>query len=543
MLKIFNVTLILLSFTSFSQRVVLPISYPKRPKLVIGIVVDQMRYDFLYRYDSKYGKGGFKRLMNEGYNCKNLHYNYGPTVTAAGHSSIFTGSVPNISGIIGNEWYDQPTQKTVYCVEDSTVKTIGSSSNAGKMSPKNMLVSTVTDQLRIANSFNSKTVGVALKDRGSILPAGHTANAAYWFDGTDGSWITSTFYMNELPKWVKDFNDKKSANKYLNTTWNTLLPIEKYTESTPDDQPYETKFSGETKAVFPHDFLGTRGSIYELVKSTPFGNTLTKEFAMAAFENEKLGQGKYTDFLTVSFSSPDYAGHAYGPNSIEVEDIYLRLDKDLEEMLNTFDAKLGKNNYLVFLSADHGVADVPGFWKQNKLPAGVLTYNVAKTIGNKALKDKFGVENLIEAEDNGQLYFNDNLIKEKNLNKAQLFEIIKEEVIKMDGIADVINLHDLEAANVPELLKNRIKNGYNAKRSGDILVLNRPQYFAGRTTGTTHGSVYNYDTHVPALFYGWNVPVGESSVKYTISDIAPTISNLLNILEPSGNIGDPIIFK
>ncbi len=543
MRKLFIISFLAITNIAFSQNKSDHVSAIKSPKLVVGIVVDQMRYDFLYRYESKYGKGGFKRLMNEGFNCKNLHYNYGPTVTAAGHSSIFTGSVPNITGIVGNDWYDQKLNKNMYCTEDSTVKTVGSTSAAGKMSPKNMLVSTVTDQLRIANSFKSKTIGVAMKDRGSILPAGHTANAAYWFDSFDGSWITSSFYMNELPKWVQDFNAKKSANKYLNTLWSTLLPIETYTESTADDMPFESRFSGETKPVFPHEFLATNANIYELLKSTPFGNTLTKDFALAAFKNENLGGGNYTDFLTISFSSPDYVGHAYGPNSIEVEDVYLRLDKDIEEILNALDAKLGKNNYLVFLSADHGVADVPGFWRQNKLPAGVLNYTVAMNLANQAVKDKFGIEKIIEAEDNGQFYLDDQIILEKNLDVNQIYKTIKSSLMLIDAVSDVINLHDMPSTNLPASLKLKIVNGLNEKRSGDIMVLLKPMYFTGRTTGTTHSSIYNYDTHVPALFFGWNVPKGESSAPYTISDIAPTVSNLLNILEPSGNIGNPIIFK
>jgi predicted AlkP superfamily pyrophosphatase or phosphodiesterase len=516
---------------------------PNKPKLVVGIVVDQMRYDFLYRYETKYCKGGFKRLLSEGFNARNLHYNYGPTVTAAGHAAIFTGSIPSINGMIGNDWYDQRFQKSIYCTEDSTVKTVGTSSSAGKMSPKNLLVSTITDQLRIANNFRSKTIGIAMKDRGSILPAGHTANGAYWFDSSDGSWITSTFYMDDLPQWVKDYNAKKVANKYINTIWNTILPIEKYTESTADNQPYETKFAGETKTVFPHELLGTRGNIYEMIKTTPFGNTLTKEFALAAIENENLGKGEFTDFLTVSFSSPDYVGHAFGPNAIETEDTYIRLDKDLEEILNTLDQKLGKNNYLVFLSADHGVADVPGFWKQNKLPAGILQSVGIRNLANEALKLKFGLNDIIKAEDNSQFYLNHSLLKEKNISVSQVYDEIKGAVLGVDGIADVINLQDFNSSNVPESLLYKIKNGYNTKRSGDIMMLSRPQWFTGRSTGTTHGSIYNYDTHVPALFFGWKIPKGESAIRYSISDIAPTIANLLNILEPSGNIGTPIIMK
>lgn len=541
--KLAAILFTIFSFSVFAQNKPKAINYPKAPKLVVGIVVDQMRYDFLYRFESKYGNGGFKRLMNEGFNAKNLHYNYGPTVTAAGHAAIFTGSIPSINGIVGNDWFNQASGKNMYCTEDSTVKTVGTTSSAGKMSPKNLLVSTITDQLKIANNFKSKTIGIAIKDRGAILPAGHTANGAYWFDSFDGSWVTSTFYMNDLPQWVKDYNAQKSANKYINTVWNTILPIEKYTESTADDQAFESKFLGEIKPIFPHELLGTRGNIYEMVKTTPFGNTLTKEFALAAIEGENLGQGQHTDFLTVSFSSPDYVGHAFGPYSVETEDTYIRLDKDLEEILNTLDKNLGKNNYLVFLSADHGVADVPGFWKQNKLPAGVLQSAGIRVLANEALKSKFGSADIIKAEDNSQFYLNHQVLKEKNITVSQVYDVIKEAVIGVDGVADIVNLHDLNASNVPESLLNKIKNGFNTKRSGDIMTLSRPQWFAGRTTGTTHGSVYNYDTHVPALFFGWKVPKGESSIPYSISDIAPTIANLLNILEPSGNIGNPIILK
>jgi Type I phosphodiesterase / nucleotide pyrophosphatase len=420
---------------------------------------------------------------------------------------------------------------------------VGNSSIAGKMSPKNLLVSTVTDQLRIANSFKSKTIGIALKDRGAILPAGHTANAAYWLDGSDGNWISSTFYMNELPKWVADYNAQKPVENYRNKSWTTLLPIENYTESTPDDQAYESKFGGETKSVFPHNFLKTTGNINELIKSTPFGNDLTKDFALETIENEGLGMGNYTDFLTVSFSSPDYVGHAFGPNSVEIEDVYLKLDANIAEILTKLDAKLGKNNYVVFLSADHGVADVPGFWKQNKLPAGVLAYGATLNVANQALKEKLGIEKLIESEENSQLYLNDQIMKDKNLKMSDVFPIIKQRLMPMDMVADVINLHNLETANLPLPLKDKVINGVNTKRSGDIMILLKPMYFTGRPTGTTHGSIYNYDTHVPALFFGWNIPKGESSLHYSISDIAPTISNLLNILEPSGNIGNPIIMK
>ena len=512
-----------------------------KPKLVVGIVVDQMRYDFLHRYSEKYSSGGFKRLMKEGFNCRNNHYDYAPTVTAAGHAAIFTGSIPAINGIIGNEWFNQKTGKSVYCVEDSSVRTVGSDSNAGLMSPKNLLVSTITDQLKIANNFQSKTIGIALKDRGSILPAGHTANAAYWFDSKNGAWITSSFYMNDLPQWVKDFNSMKMPQKYMAEGWKTLLPIEKYTESTADNQAYEAKLSGEKTATFPHELAAQSGvNLLEVIRTTPFGNTLTKDFALVAIQNENLGKSPKTDFLTISFSSPDYVGHAFGPNSIEVEDTYLRLDKDIEEILTSLDNSLGKGNYLVFLSADHGVADVPGFWQSQKLPAGVVDAAMSSREVKTALKTAFGEGEFIIAEDNSQLYLNANLMEEKKISYTQIYEIVRKTLLKRDDVADVIDLHNLANSTLPDYQLSYVKNGFNPRRSGDIMVVLNPSWFAGRKQGTTHGSLYRYDTHVPLLFYGWKIKSGETTLRTNISDISPTVADLLNILEPNGSVGNVI---
>ncbi|MDZ7897422.1 MAG: alkaline phosphatase PafA [Arcicella sp.] len=523
------------------KNVIVENPYPSQPKLVVGIVVDQMRYDFLYRYYDKYSTGGFKRLMNEGFNCRNNHYDYAPTVTAAGHAAIFTGSVPAINGMIGNEWFNQKTGKTVYCVDDSSVKTVGSDSKAGLMSPKNLLVSTITDQLKIANNFQSKTIGIALKDRGAILPAGHTANAAYWFDSKNGAWISSTFYMNDLPKWVQDFNGLKMPQKYMAEGWKTLLPIEQYTESTADNQPYEAKLSGEKTPTFPHELAAQSGvNLLEAIRTTPFGNTLTKDFALAAIQNENLGKSLKTDFLTVSFSSPDYVGHSFGPNSIEIEDTYLRLDKDIAEILTGLDNSLGNGNYLVFLSADHGVADVPGFLQSQKLPAGVLDASISSKEVKAALKNAFGEGEFIRAEDNSQLYLNAATLQEKKLTYAQVHAVVRETLLKRDDVADVVDLHNLASSTVPDYQLSYIKNGLNPRRSGDIMMILNPNWFTGRKQGTTHGTLYRYDTHVPLLFYGWKVKAGETSLRTNISDIAPTVADFLNVLEPNGSVGNVI---
>ncbi len=507
---------------------------PNKPKLVVGIVVDQMRYDYLYRFYDKYKAGGLKRLMTQGYNCRNHHYHYASTVTGPGHAHIFNGSVPAISGIVGNEWYDKTIGKTIYVVSDSTVNVVGEgSATAGKMSPRNMNVTSITDQLRIASQFKSKVIGRAFKDRGAILPAGHTGSA-YWYDAGSGNWITSSYYTNELPVWVKNFNMKKLPQSYVAQTWNTLYPIETYTETEADDQPYEATISGETKAVFPHKV--TMGSLAQ----TPFGNELTKEFALAALDAENLGQGAYTDFLTVSFSTPDYTGHAMGPQSKEIEDVYLRFDKNIEEILNKLDQKLGKGNYSVFLSADHGVAEIPAFLTKSKVPSGLFLGGELEKKAEAILNTRFGEGKYIISGDNYQFYMNLPLLKQKNISVDDVTLALKPELSKEAGIYNVINLQDGNYNAIPEYYRTKLNNLYNPKRSGEIMVLVEPAWLTGYTKGTTHGTMYAYDTHIPFLLFGWGISKGETTSPTYISDIAPTIAALLKILEPNGSTGKPV---
>lgn len=512
-----------------------------RPKLVVGIVVDQMRYDYLYRFYNKYTEGGFKRLINEGFNCRNNHYHYALTVTAAGHSAVYTGSLPAINGIVGNDWFDTATGQKVYCTDDHQVATVGSNNvTVGKMSPKNLLTSTVTDQLRIATNFRSKTIGVAIKDRASILPAGHAANGAYWFDSKTGNWVTSTYYTQELPKWVQDYNAKKMPSEYLKRGWNTLLPIEQYVESTPDDEPWEGKLPGVAKPVFPYELAGLAGDAFGVVTTTPWGNTMTKDMALAAIKGENLGKGKDTDFLAVSFSSPDRIGHAFGPTSVEQEDNYLRLDMEFAEMFTFLDGWVGKGNYTVFLTADHGGMDVPAFWQEHKLPAGLLNATQIEDLVKKSLSDAFGAGDYVLASENYQWYLDHKLLKAKKISIADAVDVVRTALLPVKGIADVLNLQDMNKAPLNTYQLELFKNNVNAKRSGDLQVVVQPGWFAGGATGTDHGTPYNYDTHVPFLLYGWGVNKGETLRRTTIADIAPTISSLLHILPPSGNVGNPV---
>ncbi|MBC7920075.1 MAG: alkaline phosphatase family protein [Ferruginibacter sp.] len=545
-MKKFSVLLLLgfpASLFAQTKTPVAPAAVP-RPKLVVGIMVDQMRYDFLYRYWDKYGTGGFKRLVREGYSCENTHYDYVPTYTGPGHAAVYTGTGPATNGIIGNEWFVRQTGKSTYVTDDSTVATVGSASQAGVMSPRNLLSSTVTDELRLSNNRQSKVIGVCLKDRGCILPAGHLANAAYWYDGATGNWITSTYYMSDLPPWLKAFNDRKLSDQYLSKPWTTLLPPDQYPESLADNQPFELLYAGETQSVFPHNLPKIKEtSDYDLVRRTPFGNTLTRELAVETIRQEQMGKGKVTDFLALSFSSTDYVGHQFGPHSIESEDTYLRLDQDLAKLLTFLDGWLGKDQVLVFLTADHGVANVPAHLKEMRIPAGIFDARQAVSGVKGFLNEAYGKGDWVADYGNGQVYLNRPFIQSKNVSLAEVQRKTADYVAQLAGVAFAVTATELPGLSAQNPFYRRLQNGYHRARSGDVLLVLEPAWFDGDPAskgGTTHGSGYGYDTHVPLLWYGWTIAPGSTVAPTSIADIAPTVSGLLKIMEPNGSTGTPI---
>ena len=515
-----------------------------RPKLVVGIVVDQMRWDYLYRYNDHYQAGGFKRLLGEGFTCENTHIDYLPTETGPGHSCIYTGSVPAIHGIASNNFFIQATGRNTYCAEDTTVQSVGTTSKAGLMSPRNLLASTITDELKLATNFRSKVIGIALKDRGSILPAGHTPDGSYWFDDVSGNWITSTYYMPNLPAWVDKFNSLKLPAAYLSKPWTTLYPITTYTQSTADNTPYEGLFRGETSSTFPHNMAAIKDAGFGALRATPSGNTLTLDFARAALDAEQLGKGVQTDFLAVSLSSTDYVGHQFGPNSVEAEDVYLRLDRDLASFLTYLDAKVGKGNYTVFLSADHGAAHNPAFLKDHNIPAGLFDSGAAVTELNRMLEDQYKVARMVLAIDNYQVTFNNVAIAKAKLDPEKI-ENIKQDCInwlaKQPAVLYAVDMKKVQMASIPADLRERIINGYNAERSGAIQIILKPGYYAGRSKkGVSHGVSAPYDTHIPLVFMGWGIPHGSLNRNTHMTDISATIAALLHIQMPSGCIGKVI---
>lgn len=517
------------------------------PKLVVGIMVDQMRQEYLYRFQSKFGNGGFKRLIGDGFMLKNGHFNYAPTVTGPGHASVYSGTTPAIHGIIGNEWYDKSLKKAVNCVEDPNHTVVGAAEGNGDVSPWRMLTTTVTDELELATQKRAKVIGISMKDRGAVLPAGHVADGAYWFDSKTGNFITSTFYMSKVPAWVEKFNSQKLAEKYMAREWNTLLPISQYVESGADDTPYENIIGGKERPVFPYNMKTlSKPNDYGLMSVTPFGNDYLTDMAKAAIAGEDMGADDVPDFLAISYSATDGLGHAVGPNAVEIQDMYLRLDKNMEDLLKTLDAKVGAGNYLVFLTADHAVADVAQYMIDSKIPAGYINGGKLMTSLNEHLQQYFPGKKIVETISGPHIFFDQDVFqndpKSSGVELLIATQLTMNFLLKQEGIANAYSENVIRQSDFNEGgIKGMVVRGYHPKRCGDVVLVPEPGWYpSGRKQGTTHGSPYMYDTHVPILFYGKGVKKGSSVRYHSITDIAPTVSVLLNIKFPSGCTGQPV---
>ncbi|MCX6209416.1 MAG: alkaline phosphatase family protein [Bacteroidetes bacterium] len=543
-MKLFITSLFVLSsLISFAQKNKKENAPLQKPKLVVGIVLDQMRWDYLQRFNSLFkSNGGFKRMINNGFSCDNTMLPYTPSVTACGHTCIYTGSVPNIHGITGNDWYDNAQNKNVYCTEDTTVNGVGDvSGKAGKQSPKNMLVTSICDELRLATNFKSKVIGIAAKDRGAILPAGHSANAAYWYNKETGSFISSTHYMSALPTWINDINNRKLVDSFYKLGWQTSLPKETYLQyCTSDEKPYENKAFGKEQVTFPYTLNQFINKDYNKILTTPYGNSLTIEMAKAALLNEQLGKNTATDFLAISFSSTDYIGHSYGPNSWELLDCYVRLDEELGKFFELLDAQLGANNYTVFLTADHAVAHIPAFLQEHKLPNGLFDEkNVLKELNIK-LKESFSVDSLAIEMENYQVSFNLKKMVANNVDATKVYAVAIEYLKTNNAVANAFCLKDLMLQPMNNTVKQMLANGYYEQRCGQIQFILRPGYIDGWNTGTTHGLWNPYDAHIPLLWYGWGVKKGNTHRETYMTDIAATVAALLKIQMPSGCVGKVI---
>ena len=512
----------------------------ERPKLVVGIVVDQMRPDYLYRYEQDYGKDGFQRMLQEGFVFRNTHYNYMPTYTAPGHASIYTGTTPAVHGIVGNSWFHKGENIEVYCTSDDTCFAIGldEDNEAGHMSPYRLKATTVTDALKLDTNFEGKVIGISIKDRGAVLPAGHFADAAYWMDKY-GNFISSSFYMDKFPGWVKKYNEQKNAAKYIAQGWNLLKPLADYNESTADDSPYERIFKPKDKPIFPYDLqaIANLDGDLDIIKTTPFGNDMVAELGIEAIKNENLGKDNITDFLALSFSSTDYAGHNFAPRSVEVQDVYLRLDQTLAKLFSYLDTHVGKNEYLVFLTADHAAAENPKYLSDRKYHVKSLNSKQNGKQIKEFIEEKYG-ENIFVNYSNQNIYLNESFIKDNKLQYDQIVFDIQQKVSEYPFVSRVYTREEILTSNPIDEHLSRIARGFDPKQNGDLVVLLDPQYIESYETGTTHGSTYMYDTHVPNIWMGWNVKSGQSFKKSYITEIAPTVSQLLSISLPNGTNGE-----
>lgn len=518
-----------------------------KPKLVVGIVVDQMRYDYLEKYYDDLGDNGFKKLIREGTNFTNCKINYIPTVTAAGHASIYTGTVPYFNGIIANDWKDRRTGKDINaCTAVNPPNKFLAKGISNEFSPEQLLSTTIGDQIKLNNYGKSKVISISLKNRGAMMPAGKGADAAYWYDDKTGKFITSFYYMERLPEWIENFNNSGKVESYIKQEWNLLKSFRTYQNLPTDNSPYETDVFNEGKTSFPHNFDNVPENMkYEKLAHTPWGNQILVDLAKEVLNHEKLGKGKFTDHLAISFSSPDKIGHDYGPQSYEVKDTYLRLDKQIADLLNLLDNHIGKENYLLFLTADHGGMENTQHLKDMNYDAGVLENTNFYNDLLKFVNNKFGTSKIINTRFSRNIYLNYELIDSLNFEREDVEKVIKDYLIhNRPEITEVFTRTELEQMTASRNSNNYILNGFNKARSGDIIYSLKTFYLNWeKKFGAQHGSRHEYDNHIPLIFYGSNIPVDSRNNEVFIVDIAATVCNYIGINQPSDCIGIPLLRK
>ena len=510
----------------------------KPVRLVVGIVIDQFRYDYLTRFHDQFGEDGFRRLLNGGAVFTNANYIHVPTYTACGHATFMSGATPSMNGIVGNEWFDRESGKRITSVTDGKVKLLGGRDGAAGMSPSRMLGSTIGDELKLATGGQSRVVGVSLKDRSAILPSGKHPNGAYWFDQSTGNLVSSTYYFSDLPEWVKKFNKEMRPDRFFGKRWEKLLPESAYQRSTADDAPYE-KFSAGNK--FPYvinggeEVAGQR--FYTQFQYTPFANDYLVDFAKAAIESEQLGADDTTDLLTVSFSANDLLGHACGPYSQEVQDMTLRTDRSLAELFNYLDRKIGLDRVIIALTADHGVAPVPAHAQQFGLGGTIEPKSISDAI-ESALDKSFGDEKWVQALVYDNVYLDEAVIERHKLAVEEVERVASQAVVKIAGVAECFTHSQLLSGRLPQTkIARGVANGFNARRNGNLIIVAQPFCFIGEGIATTHGTPYSYDTHVPLILYGAGIAPGTHYSDASPADIAPTLAALLKIEIPSNCVG------
>ena len=532
---------IALSLLLFSSCIITPESLAQstlfaQPKLVLVIVVDQFSFDYLNRFQDRFGAGGFRYLMENGANFVNCHYRQASTVTAVGHSIIATGAYPWSTGVVGNDWYSKRKEKEVLAVDDDTVQMVGA--NGPGASCRTMAGTTFGDEMRLATNGRSKVITCSLKDRGALFLAGRMANGAFWFDNRTGNFVTSSQFGTTLPGWVKSFNDRHYADGYFGKPWQRLLPENLYNASTKDDFIYERAIPGDGRQ-FPHVITGGASSageqFYGVFQMTPWANQMLADFARDAIDKEALGTHSDPDMLGISFSATDFLGHSFGPNSQEMEDMILRLDQTLASLFQNIDQKIGMDKCVVVLTGDHGVSPIPEFLKDKGLDAGRLDPKSLKSLLESALDQKLGADDWISSFQPPNLYFNRNTIAKQKVHKQDVEDIAAQAAESVPGVGEVYTAYQFFMNQMPPSPNiDMVKRSYFTSRSGDVYITPRNGYiFSSEPTGTSHGSPYRYDAQVPLILMGPTIRSGRYAQDSTPADIAATVSAILNIGTPS----------
>ena len=514
------------------------------PKLLVGIMVDQMRPDYLTRFSPEFGPDGFNRLLREGFQCRNTHYNYIPTVTGPGHSIVYTGTTPRYHCIVGNSWYDRRLRHDVYCTDDTTAQLVGTTTKGMGVSARNQLSTTLGDELKMTYGGRSKVLALSLKDRASALPAGHMADGAFWLDVNTGDFISSTFYMTKLPAWVTEFNAQKKADAYRQQTWSPLKSASAYLNSLPDSNRYERIFKGKTAATFPYDLsklAPQNPPAYESMYTSPFGDNLLTDLALAALKNTDLGRDDVPDLLAISYSSPDAVGHTFGPLSKEENDLYLRLDLEIARLLKALDQAVGKGNYTIFLTADHGASEVTRYLADHQLPVGTFDRRGTYQAAGAYLAAQFGPGQWLEKEINNSYHLNRPLLAQRKIELAHAQQVLAEFMREQPGIAQVNTTTQLLNGGYTTGLEARLVASLYYPRYGDVRYELLPGWTGDIGVGASHGTGYAYDSHVPLLWWGMGIPAGVSYAPHTITDIAPTAAMIVNSKLPSACTGQPIV--
>lgn len=543
---ILTIVLLQVSFGwALSQGAYIP---PEKPKLVIGIVIEQFRYDYLDKYWDMFGDDGFKRLINEGTFCKNASYDYFFTQSAPAHATLVTGTDPRMHGIVADNWYHPLRDEIIYCTADKEVDPVGGSFERGLHSPINLLPSTFGDELKLSNGGKSKVFSIGLKESSAILSGGHSADASYWYDDKGGTWMTSTHYIDSLPDWVNDFNAKQLPDTYLDSEWNTLEPADSYTGTLPDTNDFEIGM--QDRSVFPYDLKKMSSSSllgilnkkrdYSLLNEVPAGNTFTADFAIRLIEEEELGKDDFPDFLSVSFSPLDNIGHNFGPSSLEMADAVIRFDRDLSHFLDYVLENIGKKNVLIYITSSHGVAEVPDLLTQKKIPSGHFKFNQALTLLKSYLNVLYGQGNWVKGYYEKQIYLNRTLIEDAELSLNEVQNIAARFLTQFTGVSFAVAANVIENNDFSRGHFRMIRNSYDPVRSGDVILNLRPAWVENGKYVTNHNSPYEYDSHVPLVWYGWTVNRSSVTRSVNMNEVAATLSSLCKIQVPNACVGEPM---